>query len=205
MENTFIDEISNNYRWVTLTGMSGLGKSYWSKVLATKGYKRFCCDDMIEDRIVKLFKIPDKKEIDIGKWMGFPFEKKYRRNENIYLTFEIEVLSEIISYLQTADPSEKIVIDTTGSAPYSGDDIMKRLKALSCIIHLSVSQDHHIEMLEKYINNPRPVLWGDLYVKKSFETEKEALARSYEALLVYREKLYKKYAHHSIPYSAHRT
>jgi shikimate kinase len=205
MENTFIDEISSNYSWITLTGMSGLGKSYWSKVLATKGYKRFCCDDMIEDRIVKLCKIPDKKEIDIGKWMGFPFEKEYRRNENIYLTFEIEVLSEIISYLQTADPSEKIVIDTTGSAPYSGEDIMNRLRELSCIVHLSVSQDHHIEMLEKYINKPRPVLWGDLYVKKSFETEKEALARSYEALLVYRETLYKKYAHHSIPYSAHRT
>ncbi len=205
MENTFIEEISNNYRWITLTGMSGLGKSYWSKLLATKGYKRFCCDDMIEDRIVKLINIADKKEIDIGKWMGFPFEKKYRRNENIYLTFEIEVLSEIISYLQTANPAEKIVIDTTGSAPYSGDDIMKRLKALSCIIHLSVSQDYQMEMLEKYINNPRPVLWGNLYVKKSFETEKEALARSYKALLVYRENLYKKYAHHSIPYNAHRT
>jgi tRNA U38,U39,U40 pseudouridine synthase TruA len=82
---------------------------------------------------------------------------------------------------------------------------MKRLKALSYIIHLSVSQDHQREMLEKYINNPRPVLWGDLYVRKSFETEKEALARSYEALLIHREKLYKKYAHHSIPYSAHRT
>jgi shikimate kinase len=121
------------------------------------------------------------------------------------LTFETEVLREIISYLQTADPAEKIVIDTTGSAPYSGDDIMKRLKALSYIIHLSVSQDHQREMLEKYINNPRPVLWGDLYVRKSFETEKEALARSYEALLIHREKLYKKYAHHSIPYSAHRT
>ena len=205
MENNFIDKILNNYRWITLTGMSGLGKSYWSKVLATKGYKRFCCDDMIEDRIVKFIKIPNKKEIDIGKWMGFPFEKKYRRNENIYLTFEIEVLSEIISYLQTADPAEKIVIDTTGSAPYSGDDIMKQLKALSFVIHLSVSQDHQREMLEKYINNQRPVLWGELYVKKSCETEKEALARSYEALLVYREKLYKKYAHHSIPYSAHRT
>jgi len=205
MENTFIDEISNDYRWITLTGMSGLGKSYWSKVLATKGYKRFCCDDMIENRIVKLINIPDKKEIDIGKWMGFPFEKKYRRKENIYLTFEIEVLSEIISYLQTADPSEKIVIDTTGSAPYSGGDVMKRLKELSCIIHLSVSQDQHIEMLKKYINNPRPVLWGDLYVKKPFETGKEALARSYEELLIHREKLYKKYAHHSIPYSAHRT
>jgi hypothetical protein len=48
MENTFIDEISSNYRWITLTGMSGLGKSYWSKVLAAKGYKRFCCDETIK-------------------------------------------------------------------------------------------------------------------------------------------------------------
>jgi hypothetical protein len=40
MGNTFFDEISNNYKWITLTGISGLGKSYWSKVFAAKGYKR---------------------------------------------------------------------------------------------------------------------------------------------------------------------
>ena len=86
MGNTFFDEISNNYSWITLTGMSVLGKSYWSKVFAAKGYKRFCCDDMIEDRIVKLIKIPYKNEIDIGKWMGFPFEKKYMKKGK-YLSY----------------------------------------------------------------------------------------------------------------------
>ena len=81
---------------------------------------------------------------------------------------------------------------------------MKRLAKSTAIIHLATSEAYFSEMLDRYIQHPRPVLWGDLFAREPLETDIEALGRSYEALLAFRDKLYKEYAHHTIPYEAHR-
>lgn len=183
--------------------MSGLGKSHWSKVLERYGYNRFCCDDVITDRLLG----PGHKHIkeieDIGDWMGFPYEPGYKNREKAYLSLEIEILNEFIARLDSSSHTEKIVIDTTGSAPYAGDDVMKRLGELSCIIYLAASKEYYPEMLERYIKCPRPVLWGDKFEQRPFESFRDGLKRSYGELLTYRDSLYKKWAHYTIPYEVH--
>ena len=203
-ENSYLNRYIGRYPRITLIGMSGLGKSYWSKVLEAEGFKRFCCDDMIAERLGELLHRSEGKTVDLGKWMGFPYDSGYREREKVYLSLEVEVLKDILTYLEDAGNGERIVLDTTGSAPYAGESIMNRLSQSTTVIHLATSEAVLSEMLERYIRHPRPVLWGDRFTKKPSETDHEALKRSYESLLTFRESLYKHYAHHTIPYEAHR-
>lgn len=200
--NSFLDKYIRRYPKITLIGMSGLGKSHWSKVLENCGFKRLCCDDAIAGRLARLH---DKERIaDLGEWMGFPYEPQYRHKEKAYLSLEIQVLQEFIQRLVNSEPEEKIVVDTTGSAPYAGDNVMHQLGKCSCMIYLAASTEYHAEMLERYIHRPRPVLWGDKYKQEPFESKQQALARSYKDLLIHRDRLYKNHAHYTIPYEIHR-
>jgi shikimate kinase len=200
--NSFLDKFIGQYPKITLIGMSGLGKSHWSKVLEGYGYCRLCCDNVISDRLIGS-KNNEPVE-DIGEWMGFPHEPEYKNKEKAYLSLEIEVLQEFIAHMDQSGPEEKFVIDTTGSAPYAGDEIMNRLGDLSCIVYLAASPEYYSEMLERYIKCPRPVLWGDKYEQRQCESYKDGLERSYGELLTYRDSLYKKWAHYTIPYEVHR-
>ena len=198
--NTYIEKYSK----ITFIGMSGLGKSHWSKMLEQFGFTRFCCDDEITHRLFCGCDSQFDRTTDLGEWMGFPYEQGYEIKEKTYLSLEIDVLNEITDQLENSEPAEKIVIDTTGSAPYAGENVMQRLKEQSCIIYLAASKEYYTEMLERYIKFPRPVLWGDKYCQKKTETKKEALSRCYSELLTFRSTLYEKYAHFTIPYEIHR-
>ena len=202
--DTFLDEFIERYPKITLIGMSGLGKSYWSKMLEQHGFNRFCCDDVITDRLFDPNKEPNRMSEDIGEWMGFPYEPGYKKREEAYLSLEIEVLNEFIDRLDRSSRSEKIVIDTTGSAPYAGDEVMKQLSDLSCIVYLAASREYYSDMLERYVKCPRPVLWGDKFSQKDCESIEDGLKRSYGELLTYRDSLYKKWAHYTVPYDVHR-
>ena len=73
---------------LSIIGMSGSGKSYWSKKLQEeKGFKRFCCDDIIEQKLShELKKFGYSGLHDVGKWMGQPFDPQYvKRSKNIYI------------------------------------------------------------------------------------------------------------------------
>jgi hypothetical protein len=204
MTEAFIQDLMRTSQRLTLIGMSGLGKSHWSEVLESNGYKRICCDDMIEARIRARIGISKNAVWDMGQWVGFPYNQTYRERENIYLAYEIDVLNETLDILRSTAATQKIVIDTTGSAPYAGDSIMRQLRSLTHVVHLAISKHHVAALLEKYIRHPRPVLWGDKYIRRPGEALEEALSRSYEALLHYREQIYRQYAHHSIPFESHR-
>lgn len=204
LNNSFLAPITQQHRKITLIGMSGLGKSYWSKILADDGYKRFCCDDLIADGILTSCSSPEGKIDCLGQWMGMPMEPDYKAKERAYLTAEQDILAQIADYLERSPKEEKVVVDTTGSAPYAGDEVMQRLKASSYVLHLAISADAIEYMLNKYIQSPRPVLWGDLYQHRKGESVHSALKRSYHELLHFRESLYQRYSHHSVPYELHR-
>jgi hypothetical protein len=199
----FLNYLSKLGPRITLIGMSGLGKSHWSTMLEKKGFKRFCCDNLIADRLLDACELADRVDC-LGRWMGFPYAPGYKEKEQAYLAAESTILSELGDYLQHAGSSEKIIIDTTGSAPYAGQAVMNRLGRLSRIVHLAVSPDFFDQLTQRYLLSPRPVLWGNLYRKENYETKEQALSRCYPELLKYRESLYRKYAHHTIPYPLHR-
>ena len=131
----------------------------------------------------------------MGKWMGQPYDIKYQKTSNKYLNYEAEAAKEIIQYLESSTKEKNIVIDTTGSVIYTGDEIMSKLKELTKIIYLDTPKSVKQEMCRLFFQNPRPVIWGKSFKKCNGESSTEALKRCYPKLLNFRTKRYQKYAH----------
>ncbi len=183
---------------LSLIGMSGSGKSYWSSKLVERGFKRFCCDDMIAHKLEPVLTRADGTVLDVGAWMGFPYDPHYKERAAQYLAYEIEVLNDICDYLRESD--EDIVVDTTGSAIYTGRAMMDRLRQQSIMVHLATPPEVQQVMLQSYLTNQRPVLWHGLFRKEPDESDQTALARCYPTLLVTREAQYARYADISLDY-----
>ncbi len=177
---------------ISLIGMSGSGKSYWSKKLEENGFKMFCCDDLIEKRLEKELKSLGYHGIqDISKWMGQPFDSQYKKNSRRYLELESEVIHEILDYLERSKENEDIIIDCTGSVIYADQNLLKRLEKVSKMLYLHSPSFVQKQMFEQYLKNPKPVIWGNIFSKKEGESNRKALQRNYPKLLSYRVKKYK--------------
>ena len=182
---------------IALIGMSGSGKSHWSMKLEEVGFKRFCCDDMITARLGHELKRADGSIMDLAEWMGFPYEPGYPIHEARYLSCEIEVMREIIHYIESKEnsPGENIVIDTTGSVIYTGEAVLGQLRQLTTILYLNSPPEVHAQMLRNYVSNPRPVLWRQFFNILPGEIHKKSLARCYPLLLSDRISQYRRLAH----------
>lgn len=113
---------------ITLIGMSGLGKSYWSLKMADSGFRRFSCDEMITQKLMKNeLTREDGSIMDLGEWMHFPYQPEYQSKADIYLETERKVLLDILDYLENSQDSDKknVVVDTTGSFIYMSDEILE--------------------------------------------------------------------------------
>ena len=187
---------------LSLIGMAGSGKSYWSAKLKGHGFRCFCCDDLIAAKLAPELRRSNETRMRVGELMGFPYEPYYKERESKYLKYEIQVLTEIIGYLESREnnPGENIVVDTTGSVIYTGEEILRILRGYTTIIYLSIPRELQGRLLKAYISNPHPMLWGDVFSKEPNETNGEALARCYPRLLFVRQRLYERYADVKISY-----
>lgn len=190
---------------ITLIGMSNIGKSYWSERLATEaGFVRDDCDYMAERKLEpELIKQGYKGLCDVAKWMGQPFAPQYAETSRKYLASERETMLEIIDGLRTERAGSRHVIDTSGSVIYVGDDVKEQLRALTRVVYLEAPLGHHAELFKRYIEKPKPVIWGDAYACADDEKPEAALARCYPNLLAERAARYKAMAHDIIPYERH--
>jgi len=189
---------------LSLIGMAGSGKSYWSRNLSRQGFTRFCCDDMIADKLAPELKKLDGNTMNVSEWMGFPYEPYYAERESRYLAYEIEVMSEIIEYLEHPDNigEQNIVIDTTGSVIYTGHEILIELERLTTVVHLETPPEVQGQLLKEYISKPHPMLWQNTFNKKPHESRKQALIRCYPRLFSSRQQLYERYADVTLDYFA---
>jgi shikimate kinase len=184
---------------LSLIGMAGSGKSYWSRKLAEHGFRRICCDDMIEAKLAPKLTRSDGTTMKLAEWMGFPYEPDYKRRESQYLSYEREVMSEILEYLENT-PEENMVVDTTGSVIYTGEEILRRLQRFTTIVYLATPPGVQKQLLNAYISNPHPMLWRGIFSKEANETEEEALERCYPKLFLARKRLYQRYAEVTVAY-----
>jgi shikimate kinase len=191
---------------LSLVGMSGSGKSFWSGKLSRVGFRRVCCDDLIAARLVAELGRKHGSITAVGRWMGFPFDPHYKEHEAAYLACEMGVMAQILGEVGEVEdhPEQAVVIDTTGSVIYTGEEILSKLRACTTIVHLATPLEIQRMKLRAYVKNPRPILWRDAYSKRAGETNEEALARCYPELLTSRELQYKELAHVTISYYKHR-
>lgn len=191
--------------FLTLIGMSGTGKSYWSKKLESEGYKRFGCDDLITERLVSQLGIADPQDFNMHQWVGYPDEKTHTERARQYLLCEQEVLGEIIQYLSQAKKDKNIVIDTTGSVVYMPDSILNSLRQLTKVVYLDITPQDFDRMLQYYLSNPVAVIWNGIFQPHSTESREETFERCYPQLINSRQQKYRNFAQLIIPPGQHRS
>lgn len=180
---------------LALIGMSGCGKTFWTKKLAEKGAPAVFCDDKIEQKLAPRLGPGGYSGINgVAAWMGWPDSPTYAEREAEYLAEEIHTLDEVLQELEE-NPEKSLVLDTTGSVIYAGNHLLMRMRRQMTIVYLAATEQERQLLIERYLNDPKPVLWRGAFQPKSGETPRETVARCYPALTEARRRSYEALAH----------
>jgi shikimate kinase len=180
---------------LALIGMSGAGKTFWTKKLAENDAPAVFCDDRIERRLAPRLGPGGFSGINgVAAWMGWPDSATYAEREAEYLAEEIHTLDEVLQALEH-DPRASLVLDTTSSVIYAGNHLLMRLRRQMTIVYLAATAKEQQLLIERFLNDPKPVLWRGAFQPKSGETPRETAARCYPALIEARRRSYEALAH----------
>jgi len=183
---------------LALVGMSGAGKTFWTRRIADAGVPTRSCDDAIEEKLAPRLAAGGFAGINgVAAWMGWPNSPRYLEREAEYLREEIRTLDEILSELEN-DPRKSLVLDTTGSVIYTGNHMLLRLRKLLQVVYLAASDGEQQLLVERYLSDPKPVLWRGAFVARAGETPEETVARCYPNLLAARRQSYAALAHSTL-------
>ena len=187
---------------LALVGMSGAGKSFWARRIAETGVMAISCDDRIEEKLVPRLKAGGYAGINgVAAWMGWPDSPTYAEREARYLSEEISTLDEILIELER-NPQQSLVLDTTGSVIYAGNHLLRRLRKLMTVVYLAASDSEQQLLIERYLNDPKPVLWRGAFHAQADETARDTVARCYPHLIAARRQSYAALAHATLPVGA---
>ena len=180
---------------LALIGMSGAGKTFWAKKLAEHGAPAVFCDERIEQRLAGRLGPGGYSGINgVAAWMGWPDSGTYVEREAEYLAEEIHTLDEVLQELE-AQPDASLVLDTTGSVIYAGKHLLRRLRRQMTIVYLAATAKEQQLLIERYLKDPKPVLWRGAFQPQSGETPRETVERCYPELLEARRTSYETLAH----------
>jgi shikimate kinase len=180
---------------IALIGMSGAGKSFWAKKLAESGHPAISCDDRIEGRLAQRLSAGGYTGINgVAAWMGWPDSPTYAGREADYLAEEIHTLDEVLTELEK-HRRKSLVLDTTGSVIYTGNNLLMRLRRQTAVVYLAASAEEQQLLIERYLNDPKPVLWRGAFQAKPKETPRQTVARCYPLLIAARRQSYEALAH----------
>ena len=187
---------------LALIGMSGAGKTFWTKRLAASGYPAVSCDDRIEQKLAPRLAAGGYAGINgVAAWMGWPDSATYTERESEYLAEEIHTLDEILTELEK-QPEKSLVLDTTGSVIYTGNNLLMRLRRQMTIVHLAASTEEQQLLIERYLNDPKPVLWRGAFQPRAGEKPHDTVVRCYPALIAARRQSYAALAHCTLQVAA---
>jgi shikimate kinase len=187
---------------LALVGMSGAGKTFWTRCVAENGTPAISCDDRIEEKLAPRLKAGGFAGINgVAVWMGWPDSATYAEREAEYLAEETATLDEILSELEK-NREQSLVLDTTGSVIYTGNHLMHRLRKLMTVVYLAASDAEQQLLMERYLSDPKPVLWRGAFQPRAGETPRETVARCYPHLMAARRQSYAAIAHVTLSVAA---
>lgn len=126
---------------LALVGMSGAGKTFWTKRLAAAGWDAICCDDGIEQRLAPRLAQGGHAGINgVAAWMGWPDGRDYAEREAQYLEAEIHILQKALDDVVKA-AGRPLVLDTTGSVIYAGTNLLLQLRRRMTVVYLAAAAD----------------------------------------------------------------
>lgn len=175
-----------------LIGMSGIGKSFWSKRLASSGWTRHDCDGLIGEKLSSLIAVSDGEEPvhALGRWMGHPWTDGFAERQQKYLELEERITRDVLERLEPYH-----VFDTTGSVVNLSASLKDDLRDRCQVVYLATPRSHYDRMLRRYLEEPKPVVWGEIFERDVGEPPDQALPRCYRKLLELRDRWYRELAH----------
>ena len=180
---------------LALIGMSGAGKTFWTRRLASAGYPAISCDDLIEQKLAARLAAGGFSGINgVAAWMGWPDSPSYAEREAQYLAAEVSVLGEVLSSLERT-PGNSLILDTTGSVLYAGNHLLLRLRKLMTVVYLAASPREQQLLIDRYLADAKPVLWRGAFQPRPGESPRETVARCYPSLIAARRQSYEALAH----------
>jgi len=76
-----------------------------------------------------------------------------------------------------------------------------RLRRQVTIVHLAASREEQQLLIERYLSDPKPVLWRGAFQSRTDEKPRETVTRCYPALIAARRQSYEALAHCTLPVS----
>ncbi len=196
----FDELLNSNSLRVSVIGMSNVGKTRRAKSLVADPALNFMSlnvDDLVEQKLKPHLEGKGFHGVDgVAAWMGQPYEARYPETQALFLKFEGEAM-EGIDY----SVRKNLLIDTTGSVIYLPEAVLDVLKKNTIVVYLEATEDVKKLLFEMYVSNPKPVVWGSSFRKKSGETDLDALKRCYPGLLEFRAGKYSALADVKIPHN----
>jgi hypothetical protein len=114
-------------------------------------------------------------------------------------------MDEYLSALEKDQTGVPMVLDTTGSVIYAQNNLLMRLRRAMTVVHLASTDREQELLVQRYLNDPKPVLWRGSFHAKWPETPRETVARCYPMLIAARKKSYEALAHGSLQVAELRT
>eukprot|EP00741_Cyanophora_paradoxa_P003924 tig00000737_g3817.t1 len=181
---------------IAFVGMSNTGKSFRSSQLAAAhGFHLVCIDDQIEQNIGPELEALGYSGIEgMAKWMGFPSDPTFKEKEDRYLYWE----NKLTAGVEMPSPMSNFCVDTTGSVIYLPEETLAGLRHRFLVVHFEATDDVLHEMIERYFEVPKPVIWGPKFDMEKGESTEAALRRCYPELLAWRRERYRELAHVNI-------
>lgn len=184
---------------LTLTGMSNVGKSYWSRELKKIGWQRIWSDGRLQKKMQDVGVLQDATDEGLARWLGMPYEPGFDERQTQIIKLEAELFWEIARELEK-DGQGNRVLDTGGSFIYVGDELCTAFAKNSLMVYLEATPQMRAEMFERFMKFPKALIWQDMFEQKPGESAQDALTRCYPKLLETRAETYVKYADIIIPY-----
>lgn len=148
---------------VTLMGMSGVGKSHFSKMLAEWGWQRYSCDEEIGKVLLNDHSgdISFLTEL-LGK-LGDPAKGGYaledfKKRQKMYGDAEAAVTLAMGEAAAKAD--QNFVYDSSGSLCELEDPaVMKHIDENSRVVYIRATPEHEKAVLARALTSPKPIFY----------------------------------------------
>src|SRR5260370_7218456 len=101
----------------------------------------------------------------------------------------MHTLDEVLPGLER-NRRQELILDTTGSVIYAGNNLLMRLRRQMTVVYLAASAAEQQLLIERYLTDPKPVLWRGAFQPKKGETPREMVPRCYPTLIAARPQSY---------------
>ena len=160
--------------------MSNIGKSYTAKRIASQfDFTLVEVDKLIWEEL------GHDDMASFAEWQGQPYSQGYSEREDKSIGLETMATQKALGI-----NASNMILDTTGSVIYTGDDVLKELRRTHYVVYIQATKDTLERLKLQYFQQPKPLIWKSYFEQEPGQSDKDAVLDSYPKLLEARAKSY---------------